>query len=147
MQIIFLQNVKGTAQIGDIKKVSDGYGKYLLINGIAKKVDSGALHQAVFLSKKKELERTKKETWAREVMEKIKDITITVHADANTEGHLYGSVDSKMIVEEANKFGLNLEPGDVVLPHGLKNIGSHEVQIELTDDLKTILKVVVEAKK
>jgi large subunit ribosomal protein L9 len=93
------------------------------------------------LAKKRELVREKRSQWAKEVTEKVADLVITVEEDATQEGHLYGSVDAKKIVEHANKYGLNLKVPDVILPHGLKEIGEHEVQLDLTSDYKATLKI------
>ena len=45
MKIILLQNIKGVGRMGDIKNVSDGYGRnYLLANKLAKLATSGTVY-------------------------------------------------------------------------------------------------------
>ncbi len=53
MQVLFLQNVKGIAQMGEFKNVANGYGKFLISQGLVKKTDKSTLHQAHVLSKKR----------------------------------------------------------------------------------------------
>jgi len=42
MKVILQKDVKGSGKKGDLVNVADGYGTYLLKNGLAKKADNQA---------------------------------------------------------------------------------------------------------
>jgi large subunit ribosomal protein L9 len=123
MKIIFLTNVKGVALAGDIKDVSSGYARnYLIPRRIARLATKDAHMQSEALKKKRELSKEKLESWAK-------------------EGHLYGSVDEKALTNELNKLGVNVSENHILLSQPLKDAGEHEVELGLTHDIKTKVKV------
>jgi len=147
MKVIFLQNVKGTAQIGDVKKVSSGYARnHLIPRGMAKIADGDAMKHADILKQQRHLEREKRDTWAKEIAEKIGGVQLSFAMDANEEGGLYGSLDAKTIVGRANEHGLNLRPDDLKLNHPIKEIGEHSVPLHLPEEYKASLMVTVTKK-
>ena len=96
MRVIFLQNIKGVAQIGDIKNVSDGYARNFLIpKNLAKPATAEAEKQAEILKKKRESENLTNKESAVELAKTLEGFVLEVTEDANEEGHLYGSVNAK----------------------------------------------------
>jgi len=142
MKVVFLQNIKGTAQAGDIKNVSDGYAQnFLLPRKMAIPANETSMKQAESLRKKREVNKVELDKWANEVVEKLKDVTLDFPMEANEEGHLYASVDEKMIVAEVNKNGVNITDNNVLLDSHIKDTGDHEIELELTPEIKTKIKV------
>lgn len=134
--------------MGDIKEVSDGYAQnYLLPRKLARPADKHAVLRAESLKSRREADRAKRNEWAQEIAQKTSEITITIEADANIEGHLYGSVDAKMIAHKATDAGIAITVDDISLEHPLKNTGEHEVTLDLTPDVTARLKVHIVAKE
>jgi len=142
MRVIFLQNIKGVAQIGDIKNVSDGYARnFLFPKNLAKPATAEAEKQAEILKKKRELEDLSNKESAIEVAKILEGFVMELTEDANEEGHLYGSVNAKIISEALAKKKIKIKEDLINLPEPIKTIGEHEVEIELHPEVKTKIKI------
>lgn len=156
MRVIFLQNIKGTAQIGDIKNVSDGYARnFLLPRGLVRAATGNAMKQAETLKKRRtEVYARDKET-ALTVAKRLEElaaaspngVVLEFTEDANDEGHLYGSVGERQIVQALAAHKINIHEDQVVMPAHLKQVGEHEVELELHPEVKTKIKILVSAAK
>ena len=59
MKVILLQNIKGIGRMGDIKDVSDGYGRnFLLAKKLGKLANEGTIKEIEVLKKKGEVEKS-----------------------------------------------------------------------------------------
>ncbi len=144
MRVIFLQNIKGVAQIGDIKNVSDGYARnFLLPKNLAKPATAEAEKQAEILKKKRESENLTSKESAVELAKTLEGFVLEVTEDANEEGHLYGSVNAKIISEALAKKKIKIKEDLINLPEPIKTVGEHEVELELHPEIKIKIKVVV----
>ena len=98
MKVVFLQNIKGIAQIGDIKDVSDGHARnFLFPKKMAKPAVSNAIKEAGVLIKKREQGETLRKEMAQKLAQELQNVAFEIKEDANEEGHLYGSVNEKTI--------------------------------------------------
>jgi large subunit ribosomal protein L9 len=144
MRVIFLQNIKGTAQMGDIKNVNDGYARNFLIpKGIAKPATAEAEKQAETLKKERETEDVENKEGAVKLAKTLEGFSLEIKEDANEEGHLYGSVNTKKIVGELAKKKIKIKEDAVNLPEPIKTVGEHEVEIELYPGIKIKIKITV----
>ena len=77
------------------------------------------------------------------VAEMLKDITLTFPARASETGRLYGSINTRMIVDAVNeKVGTELTHRQIDT-QPLRMIGEHAVNIRLTVDMIPEIKVIV----
>lgn len=144
MRVIFLKNIKGIAQIGDIKNVPDGYARnFLLPKGVAKTATANIEKQVGILIQKREQEDKFSKERGLEIVKKLEGVELHIKGDANNLGHLYGSIDSKIIVKELKNKNINIDEDNINLPHNLKTTGKHEVEIELHPEVKTVIKIIV----
>ncbi|MBP3985443.1 50S ribosomal protein L9 [Pseudoxanthomonas helianthi] len=147
MELILLQKVTNLGVLGDKVKVKPGYGRnYLVPQG--KAVPATEANIAAFEAKRAEYEAKAKaahdEAEARKA--KLEGASVTIKANASTEGKLFGSVGPRDIAEAFTAAGLPLEKSEVVLGEGaFRNVGEYEVIAKLHADVETTLKVVVEA--
>ncbi|GAB2502251.1 50S ribosomal protein L9 [Pseudoxanthomonas sangjuensis] len=147
MELILLQKVTNLGGLGDKVNVKPGYGRnYLVPQG--KAVPATAENIAAFEAKRAEYEAKAKaahdEAEARKA--KLEGASVTIKANASTEGKLFGSVGPRDIAEAFTAAGLPLEKSEVVLGEGaFRNVGEYEVIAKLHADVETTLKVVVEA--
>ena len=149
MKVLFLQDVIGTGRKGEIKDVAEGYARnFLLPRNLARAADRQANRLAQDLQHRREESKTKHAEWAQKLSDAIiENPIIEFEVDTNSEGHLYGSIGTKDIVEQAAKRGLSFEANDVQLEHPLKNVGEHDVQLDLAPDIAPTLKVIIKAKE
>ena len=147
MELILLQKVTNLGVLGDKVNVKPGYGRnYLVPQG--KAVPATAENVAAFEAKRAEYEATAKaihdEADARKA--KLEGASVTIKANASTEGKLFGSVGPRDIADAFTAAGLPLEKSEVVMGEGaFRNVGEYEVVAKLHADVETTLKVVVEA--
>lgn len=144
MKVILLQNIKGLGQIGDAKNVSDGYARnFLLPRDLARAASQDALKQAETLKKKQAVLLSEQKKEALKMAEKLEGMEIKMSADASGEGHLYGSIGPKQIVQELKRHKLNLSEDQVELDKHIKTIGEHEIVLKLHPEVRTKIKVLV----
>ena len=146
MQLILLQKVTNLGNLGDKVNVKPGYGRNFLVPQ-GKAVPATAANLAEFEAKRAEYEAKAKalldEAQAR--LAKLEGASITVKANASTEGKLYGSVGPRDIAEAFTAAGLPLEKSEVILGEGpLRHTGEFDVLVHLHADVEATVKVVVE---
>lgn len=146
--VIFLQNVKGVAQIGDVKNVTDGYARnFLLPRNLAKLATPGTLKETEKLRQKRELVSAREKETSGLLAEKLGSYFLKIEKMANNEGTLYDGLDSVEISHHLKKEGYKIEPEAVKLDHPIKKIGDYEVKIDLGYDTEAGLKISVSKKE
>lgn len=147
MELILLQKVTNLGVLGDKVNVKPGYGRnYLVPQG--KAVPATAANLAEFEAKRAEYEAKAKAAHsdAESRSAKLEGASVTIRANASTEGKLFGSVGPRDIADAFTAAGLPLEKSEVVMGEGaIRNIGEYEVIAKLHADIETTIKVVVEA--
>ncbi|MBD9436085.1 50S ribosomal protein L9 [Pseudoxanthomonas sp. PXM03] len=147
MELILLQKVTNLGVLGDKVSVKPGYGRnYLVPQG--KAVPATAANVAEFEAKRADYEAKAKavhdEAEARAA--KLEGASVTITANAATEGKLFGSVGPRDIADAFTAAGLPLEKSEVIMGEGaLRNIGEYEIAVKLHADVQTTVKVVVQA--
>lgn len=142
MKVIFLKDVKGQGKKGEVKEVSDGYGKNFLINkGYAVMVTPTSMKklQEENLANKLKIEDEKK--IATELKKKLEKITLKFKVKTGAQDRVFGSVSAKQIVEELKKLGYNIDKKNIKLENGLQSLGFHNVEIETYKDIIATVKV------
>lgn len=141
-QVIFLQNIKGVAQIGDVKKVADGYARNFLLPGkMAVLATPQNLKQIEALKQKRLLAIEKDKETVKELAKKLADFILVIERAASEEGTLYDGLDAAEISAHLKKSSFGLEPETILLPKRLKKIGAYEVPVDLGYDQKVNLKI------
>jgi large subunit ribosomal protein L9 len=145
MQLILLQKVTNLGNLGDKVTVKPGYGRNFLVPQ-GKAVPATADNQAGFEARRAEYEARAQATLddASRRLSALEGASVTVYANASTEGKLYGSVGPRDIAEALTKAGLPVSKSEVVMGEGaFRNTGEYEVVVHLHADVETTVKVVV----
>ena len=133
MKLILQESITGLGNPGDLVQVKSGYGRnYLLPTG--KAIVANDANMKVYEAKQEELkvQEEKRLESAKEIFEKINELSVSQNVAISEEGTMYGSVGTKEISEllEANDF--QIERSAVRLPEGsLKELGNYVIDIEL----------------
>ena len=147
MQLILLQKVTNLGVLGDKVDVKPGYGRnYLVPQG--KAVPATAANVAEFEAKRADYEAKAKAVHddAEARAAKLEGASVTITANAATEGKLFGSVGPRDIADAFTAAGLPLEKSEVIMGEGaLRNVGEYEIVVKLHADVQTTVKVVVQA--
>ncbi|MGE4071977.1 MAG: 50S ribosomal protein L9 [Lysobacterales bacterium] len=146
MDVILLQKVKNLGNLGDKVRVKAGYSRNFLIP-YGKAVPATATNLAEFEQRRAEFEAKANEILAaaQSRQTKLEGATVTIKANASTEGKLYGSVSARDIAEAFTAIGLPMEKSEVIMGEGpIRRVGESEVEVHLHADVHTMVKVVVQ---
>ena len=145
MELILLQKVTNLGNLGDKVNVKPGYGRnYLVPQG--KAVPATATNVAEFEAKRADYEAKADAVHeaATQRLAKLQDASVTIYANASTEGKLYGSVGPRDIADALTRMGTPVEKSEVVLGEGaFRTTGEFEVIVHLHADVETTVKVIV----
>ena len=146
MELILLQKVTNLGGLGDKVSVKPGYGRNFLVPQ-GKAVPATAANIAEFEARRAEYEAKAQSllTEAEQRKAKLEGASVTIYANASTEGKLYGSVGPREIAEALTKHGMPVEKSEVVMGEGAIRLdGESEVMVHLHADVEVPVKVVVE---
>lgn len=150
MEIILLDKIAHLGGLGDKVKVRNGYARnYLLPQKKAvlateenlKKFEAERLMYAAKIAAELEAAQAR--------AAKIEELaTITIASNAGDEGKLFGSIGTRDISDALTAQGIEVHKSEVRMPDGvIRSIGEYEITLQLHADVKTAIKVIVEAAK
>ena len=145
MELILLQKVTNLGGLGDKVNVKPGFGRNFLVPQ-GKAVPATAANLAEFEARRAEYEAkaTAQLGDAESRKAKLEGATVTIYANASSEGKLYGSVGPREIAEALTRLGTPVGKSEVVMGEGaIRNVGETEVIVHLHADVETAVKVVV----
>ena len=146
MDLILLQKVVNLGNLGDKVTVKPGYGRNFLVPQ-GKAVPATAANLADFEARRADYEAKAQASLdeANTRVAALADASVTIYANASTEGKLYGSGGPRDIAEALTKHVAPVGKSEVVMGEGpLRNTGEFEVVIHLHADAETTVKVIVE---
>jgi len=143
MKIILLQDVKNIGKKGQIKEVPDGYGRnFLLAKKLAAVATTGAVVIAQKEEEKKQLLLKEQKAQTQKLAEALNKKQIIIKARSK-DGKLFGSITAKDIAAEIRKLKLEVPEKAIAVGH-LRELGSHEVKINLNHDISVKINVIIE---
>lgn len=145
MQVILMEKVAKLGVLGDVVKVKDGYARnYLIPQGKAKRAT--AENMKVFEERRAELEKVQAEklAQARQMAEKLNEMTVQIARKTGVDGRLFGSVTNADIAEALNAQGAAVEKSAIRMPHGpIKTVGESKIEVALHSDVIATITVAV----
>ena len=149
MQLVLTEDVPNLGKQGDLVEVKPGYGRnYLLPNG---KATIPTTHNLRLLERYKQRVSQAREARIADLKvlaEQIQRVPhITIEANANEEGHLYGSVGTPEISKALKGKNLKVESEMVHLEGAIKECGLYEVKLSLGYEIESNVKVMVVPQK
>lgn len=134
MKVVFFEDVEGTAQVGEVKEVKNGFARnFLLPRGAAGPATKDNLQRANSLAQKEARRQEKLDTEARGVTGKVEGHRVTLEARVGETGRLFGSITNRDIAEKLNaETGLSIDAHTVLLPEPIREIGERTVTIKFT---------------
>jgi large subunit ribosomal protein L9 len=139
---MLIQNVEHLGKAGDVVEVKAGHANnYLLPEGLA--IVANDHHKRMVEKHRAKLVEIEKQRLAslRSLADQLSKQSINVEANANDEGHLYGSVGAPEIAAALKANGFTISTEQVKLEGVLKELGLYTVKIQLHQDITTELKV------
>jgi len=147
VRVLFLKEVTGTAQAGDVKEVSPGYARnFLFPKHLAVVADDRVVEQ---IRRREEAARRRSEkelSDARDVAQRLRKLTVTVYAKTGEGGRLFGSITNSDVAQQLKReAGIDVDKRKIEIDQPIKSLGPHEVRVELHSEITETLKVVVAA--
>ncbi|MGC4005799.1 MAG: 50S ribosomal protein L9 [Pirellulales bacterium] len=142
VQLLLIQAVDHLGKQGEVVVVKRGYAlNYLLPQGLATLATDH--HKRMVDKHKARLLEIQNQRLAglRKLADALNKQSVTIEANANDEGHLYGSVGAAEIVKALKAHDITITPDQVRLKGPLKELGLYTVQIHLGQDIEADLKV------
>jgi large subunit ribosomal protein L9 len=127
---------------GDVVEVKRGYAyNYLLPQGLATVATEH--HKRMVEKHRAKLEEIARERLAglRSLLQELSRASVTIEANANDEGHLYGSVAAPEISRSLKQLDLMVAPEHIILQGPLKEVGLYTVKVRLAPEVEGDLKV------
>ncbi|MCH8949063.1 MAG: 50S ribosomal protein L9 [Chloroflexi bacterium] len=146
MKVVFLESIEGTALVGEVKEVKNGFARnYLLPRGLAAPAIEPFLTRAEAGAKREAKKQEALDQDAQSIADKIEGSRITMIAKVGEQGKLYGSITSVHIAEEVTKLleGDAFDHRKVLLPEAIKEAGVQPVRIRLTRNVEAAIEVEV----
>ena len=149
MRVVFLNDVDGIARAGEIKNVADGYARnFLLPRKLAAAATTSTVQQAESRAKAIAKEQEKLDEAASAVANQLSSAAVVIKARVGEGGRLFGSVTSSDIAEAINaRSGSSVEHRQVVLDAPIKEVGTYEVPVTLTRNVRATVNIEVAAEE
>lgn len=146
MLIILTHDVPKLGRRGDAKNVKDGYFRnFLAPKRLAIQATESRLKEAEKIRATQLLKLKEQIDQAKKIAEQLKEVVLTFKKKVTAKNKLYGSIGEKDIIESLKKAkNIQLEKEHIKLADHLKELGEFMVPVQLTEDVKTQIKVVVE---
>lgn len=149
MKVIFIKDLKGKGNRGDVKNVPDGYANNFLIkNGYAKEATNQAMtalkgqqksEQKAYDAEKAEAEKLKK------FLEDDKTV-VEIKSKAGDDSRLFGSIPSKQIAQALEQqFKVKIDKRKMELPEPIKTLGYTNVPVKLFSGVDSKIRVHITA--
>ena len=145
MKVIFVQDVKGSGKKGELKEVSDGYARNMLIKkGLAVEATPENINhlkgQQASAQHKIDVEKAN----AEEIKSRINGKTVTIKAKSGTGGRLFGSVTAAQVAQSIEEqFGCKVDKKKVGLKSEIKAFGTFSADIKLYNGISAEMTVEV----
>lgn len=142
VELLLAEDVPALGKQGEIVSVKPGFARnYLLPHGLATVATE---HN----KKRVEKHRVKLDELAKDKIKSLKKLadavskySVTLEANANPEGHLYGSITAPDISKALKAANFAVEADNVRLEGPLKETGMYTVKVYLHADVETEVKV------
>ena len=142
IQLLLIHNVDHLGKQGDIVEVKRGYAmNYLVPQGLATIATDH--HKRMVEKHREKLRQLELEKLGelRQFAAEIAKQSLTIEANANDEGHLYGSVAQPEIVDALKAVDITLTSDQIRLEGPLKELGLYTVKVQLHSEVEADLKV------
>lgn len=146
MKIILRKDVATLGDAGEVVTVKNGYANnYLIPQGYAIRATEGTL-KALETEKKQQARKIElQRKSARELAEKLEQMTLKVFAKAGESGKLFGTVTAGDIAEALKAQGVEIDRRKIQLEAPIKSLGKFEAEAKLFMDIMAKLSIEVEA--
>ena len=145
MRVIFLEDVPGTADAGEVKEVKNGFARnHLLPRGLAAPATPDALQRAGAIERAAQAKRVRESEDWQVVADALDGTRVVVEARVGPNGRLFGSVTGRHVAQKLSEMtGRDLDHRQVLLGEAIHDPGHYEVPIRLYRQVQTSVTLAV----
>lgn len=145
MKVVFLEDVAGTARIGEIKEVKPGFARnYLLPRRLAMPATPSVVKSAEQRAVREQRLQDARDMDARAVAGRLEGVNLSFSAKAGSTGKLFGSVGTADIATKVGEtLGSEFDRHNVMLGEPIKDLGDYPVVVKLTKNVTATINVTV----
>ena len=143
MKVNFLKDVKGQGKKGEVKEVSDGYARNVLLKQ-KNAVEATAAEIAKLKAQNKRAAANAAQELedAKALKETLENLTVELLAKPGKDGRLFGSITSKQIAEQLQKdHDIKIDKRKMELKEAIRTLGVTKVPVKLHHEVTATLKV------
>lgn len=144
MKVVLQKDVKNVGKAGHIVNVKSGYARnFLFPRRLAVEATEDRLKEWEHIKKVAEVKKKKALVERKELIEKIKGMTLTFQRVAGEADRIFGTITSHDVSEALEKQGVSVDRRDIECD-GIKLLGQHKATIDLGDELTAEISISVE---
>jgi large subunit ribosomal protein L9 len=145
MKVLLTQDVYNLGHAGDVKTVTNGYGRnYLLPRGLAVLATAGTLKRADAVKTAALKRRAQEQSDMEAVAQVINGANLQFTARTGEKGKLYGSITAGDIaVKLGQLLGKEFDKRKVALREPIREIGTHVITVRLATDIAPTVNVII----
>ncbi|MCE5268496.1 MAG: 50S ribosomal protein L9 [Planctomycetaceae bacterium] len=142
VELLLIQSIEHLGKQGDVVEVAHGYAmNYLIPQGLATIATDH--HKRMVEKHRAKLDAIEKARLAslQSLAADLARQSITIEANANDEGHLYGSVGAPEVANALKRNNFHIAADQVRLKGPLKELGLYTIAIHLAAEIEAEVKV------
>ena len=145
MRVLLTKDVENIGRAGDVKEVSDGYGRnFLLPRRLAVAAGKGAEAEAKRLREAAVKREAKERNEAQAVADQINNKTVVVRLRVGAEEKAFGSITNQDIAAALKaQHRVEIDRHKIEVKEPIKTLGEHQVPLRLHRDVSAHVNVIV----
>ena len=146
-EVILTHNIVGLGAESDQVKVAAGYARnYLSPQGLAIPVTAANKRRLESLRQKRAEREAHDLNSMTDLSKSLGKLLLVIAVKTGEDGKMFGSVTAGNIADELKRqYEVALEKKKIQLPHGIRTLGEHEVELRLHPDITATLKLRIES--
>lgn len=146
MRVILTQDVQNLGDMGEVVKVSPGYGRnYLVPQGLALPASERNARQFKHQIEQVEKQKARLKVAAQEMVGSLENFSVTIPRQVGEDDALFGSVNTRDIATALAAEGHEVNRRKIILDKPIRDLGVYKVVVKLHSDVRTFVRVWVTA--
>lgn len=147
MKIILIKDVKSLGREGEIKEVSDGYGRNFLIpRGLATEATATKLKESQERGLREQKKKTRETEDAQALQQRLEGKTVSISVKTGGSDRLFGAVTAKEVADVLQKeLGIIIDKKKIEMPEPIKHLGEYQIKLKIYPSIQAEITVIVKA--
>jgi len=134
VKLLLATDVKNLGQAGDVVNVKEGYARnYLLPQGLALTPTAGHIKRVEEARQRSAADEVAARARLTAAVAVLEGLSVSIKAQANEQGHLFGSVTEKDIAAALSALGHQVDEKQILLAEPIRMLDRFRVPIRLAE--------------